>query len=95
MILKHFINSTFSWKVYSCTFISATSAKPPTENLQNFLFKARAIERPMLVLPTPGGPERHIILPAIATFQLILVRLQLITEDRQYNREDELLQDKF
>lgn len=45
----------------------------------------------MLVLPTPGGPERHIILPAIATFQLILVRLQLITEDRQYNREDELL----
>lgn len=43
--------------------ISATSDNPPTENRKNLRFKARAIERPMLVLPTPGGPERHIIFP--------------------------------
>lgn len=45
--------------------ISATSANPPTENLKNLRFKARAIERPMLVLPTPGGPERQMIFPAM------------------------------
>lgn len=46
------------------TLISATSANPPTENRKNLRFKARAIERPILVLPTPGGPERQIIFPA-------------------------------
>lgn len=46
------------------TLISATSANPPTENRKNLRFNARAIERPILVLPTPGGPERQIILPA-------------------------------
>lgn len=45
------------------TLISATSDNPPTENRKNLRFKARAIERPMLVLPTPGGPERQIIFP--------------------------------
>jgi hypothetical protein len=47
------------------TLISATSDNPPTENLKNLRFKARAIERPMLVLPTPGGPERQIIFPVM------------------------------
>ena len=46
------------------TLISATSANPPTENRKNLRFKARAIDRPILVLPTPGGPERQIIFPA-------------------------------
>jgi hypothetical protein len=45
------------------TLISATSANPPTENRKNLRFKARAIERPILVFPTPGGPERQIIFP--------------------------------
>ena len=31
------------------TLISATSANPPTENRKNLRFKARAIERPILV----------------------------------------------
>jgi hypothetical protein len=47
------------------TLISATSARPPTENLQNLQFGARAIEQPILVLPTAGGPERHMILPVV------------------------------
>jgi len=46
------------------TLISATSANPSTENRKNLRFKARAIERPILVFPTPGGPERQIIFPA-------------------------------
>ena len=50
---------------YLTTLISATSDKPPTENRKNFRFNARAIERPILVLPTPGGPERQIIFPAM------------------------------
>lgn len=47
------------------TLISATSTSPPTENRKNLRFKARAIERPMLVFPTPGGPERQMIFPAM------------------------------
>jgi len=45
------------------TLISATSDSPPTENRKNLRSRARAIERPMLVLPTPGGPERQMIFP--------------------------------
>ena len=50
---------------FSTTLISATSANPPTENRKNLRFKARAIDRPMLVFPTPGGPERQMIFPVI------------------------------
>lgn len=39
-----------------CPFISATSVIPPTLKRKYSLFKALAMERAMLVLPTPGGP---------------------------------------
>jgi hypothetical protein len=61
------------WKnnLYLSTLISATSDNPPTENRKNFLFNERAIERPMLVLPTPGGPDRQMIFPAMCLEKII------------------------
>ena len=61
------------------TLISATSDNPPTENRKNFRFNARAIERPMLVLPTPGGPERQIIFPATCLQEMRNYILLLLT----------------
>lgn len=43
--------------------ISASSRIPPTEKRKNLRCKTLAILRPMLVLPTPGGPTRQMILP--------------------------------
>jgi len=34
---------------------------PPTDILTNFLFKEVAIDLASVVLPTPGGPIKHII----------------------------------
>lgn len=69
---KHHHMLLYNWHQFNlvketdilCTLISATSANPPTEKRKNLRFKARAIERPILVFPTPGGPERQIIFPA-------------------------------
>ena len=44
-------------------FSSATSLRPPTLNRKNCRSRARAIERAIEVLPTPGGPLRQTILP--------------------------------
>lgn len=52
-----------SLKRFPSTLISATSVNPPTENRKKLRFMARAIERPMLVFPTPGGPPRQMIFP--------------------------------
>lgn len=41
---------------YLCPLISATSVMPPTLKRKYSRFKARAMERAILVLPTPGGP---------------------------------------
>lgn len=43
-------------RAYLCPFISATSVMPPTLKRKYSRFRARAMERAMLVLPTPGGP---------------------------------------
>jgi hypothetical protein len=53
------------------TLISATSANPPTENRKNLRFKARAIEQPILVFPTTGGPERQIMFPTYQNIRKI------------------------
>ena len=45
--------------VRRCPRISASSFTPPRLMRTNFLPSARAIERAMLVLPTPGGPTKH------------------------------------
>ena len=54
--------------VLRCPFSSATSERPPTEKRKNCLSSARAMDLPMLVLPTPGGPARHTILPCTEPF---------------------------
>ena len=43
--------------------VPETSLMPPTEKRKNSRSSARAIDWPMLVLPTPGGPTKHRILP--------------------------------
>lgn len=48
---------------YLCPLISATSVMPPTLKRKYSRFRARAMERAMLVLPTPGGPWKQRILP--------------------------------
>src|SRR5947207_4802575 len=51
----------------------------------NLRFKARAIERPRLVLPTPGGPTRQRICPL--TFSLSLrTASDSIMRDRKSTR---------
>ncbi|MCY1460165.1 hypothetical protein D9M71_776980 [compost metagenome] len=47
--------------VFLCPRISASSRKPPKEMRTYSLPKASATERPIEVLPTPGGPVKHII----------------------------------
>ena len=75
------------YKKILTTLISATSANPPTENLKNFLFKARAIERPMLVLPTPGGPDRQMIFPVNRRETIIWYEEYRILERKNENYE--------
>src|SRR5580693_392227 len=45
--------------VRRCPRISASSRMPPRDMRTNFLSRARAIDRPSEVLPTPGGPTKH------------------------------------
>ena len=47
--------------VFLCPVISFSSETPPTEILTKFLLSALAIEYAKDVLPTPGGPTKHII----------------------------------
>ena len=51
--------------VHWCPFISAISVNPPTEKRKNCLSNARAIDFPMLIFPTPGGPTRRRIFPCM------------------------------
>lgn len=49
--------SSGDWgRAYLCPLISATSVMPPTLKRKYSRFRARAMDRAMLVLPTPGGP---------------------------------------
>lgn len=48
-----------------CPLISATSVMPPTLKRKYSRPRARAMERAMLVLPTPGGPWKQRILPCV------------------------------
>lgn len=50
---------------YLCPLISATSVMPPTLKRKYSRPRARAMERAMLVLPTPGGPWKQRILPCV------------------------------
>ena len=60
--------------VLLCPLISASSLNPPNEILVNFLFIERATEFASEVLPTPGGPTRHIIDPLSVLFNFFTAR---------------------
>ena len=47
--------------VFLCPLISDSSRKPPREIRTYSLPKASAIDRPIEVFPTPGGPVKQII----------------------------------
>ena len=49
--------------MFFCPFISASSLTPPKDILTKSLPVAFAIDFPKDVLPTPGGPTKHIIDP--------------------------------
>lgn len=56
--------------VFLCPFNTLTSFSPPKEILKTFLFKTFPIENAKEVLPTPGGPFKHNILPLTLFFNL-------------------------
>ena len=56
--------------VRRCPLISATSVKPPTEKRKNCLFNALAMDFPIEVFPTPGGPTKHKIFPSTVPLNL-------------------------
>ena len=56
-------NEMYCIYIYLCPLISDWSLIPPSDSLQNFLPIVWAIDLPILVLPTPGGPTRHNIGP--------------------------------
>ena len=58
------LHGAYPTYVLLCPLISATSVNPPTENLKNCRLRARAMDLPMDVFPTPGGPTRQMILPS-------------------------------
>ncbi len=54
--------------------ISASSRMPPRLMRWNLRPRAEAIDRPRLVLPTPGGPTKHRIGPLMSGFILRTAR---------------------
>ena len=60
--------------VRRCPRISASSFTPPSESRTNLRPRARAMERPSEVLPTPGGPTKHSSGPFIFSLSLRTAR---------------------
>ena len=57
--------------VRRCPRISASSRTPPSDMRMNLRLSARAIDLPIEVLPTPGGPTKHRIGPRMLVGELV------------------------
>ena len=61
--MQNHITTQITQTTYRCPLMSDWSQMPPSDIRWKLRPMVVAMERPMLVLPTPGGPTKHSIGP--------------------------------